>query len=104
MLDLIRNRISQAPEAAALFYDELARIIQLGGIDPKIEVYFTSHSQHICCVELLHKGFVGYAKLMRSNKAEPAVHLSVRAPGNMILRMRTVTATPWGFGLFLKNS
>ena len=56
MLDLIRNRISQAPEAAALFYDELARIIQLGGIDPKIEVYFTSRSQHICCVELLHEG------------------------------------------------
>ena len=38
MLDLIRNRISQAPEAAALFYDELSRVIQLGGIDPKIEV------------------------------------------------------------------
>ena len=38
MLDMIRNSISQAPEAAALFYDELARIIQLGGIDPKIEV------------------------------------------------------------------
>ena len=38
MLDMIRNSISDAPEAAALFYDELARIIQLGGIDPKIEV------------------------------------------------------------------
>ena len=35
---MIRNSISQTPEAAALFYDELARIIQLGGIDPKIEV------------------------------------------------------------------
>ena len=55
LLDLIRNRISQSPEAAALFYDELARIIQLGGIDPKIEVNFTSHSYHICCVELLPK-------------------------------------------------
>ncbi|XP_015761600.1 PREDICTED: Fanconi anemia group D2 protein homolog, partial [Acropora digitifera] len=41
MLDLIRNRISQAPEAAALFYDELARIIQLGGIDPKIESWIS---------------------------------------------------------------
>jgi len=38
MLDMTRNSVSQAPEAAALFYDELARIIQLGGIDPKIEV------------------------------------------------------------------
>ena len=38
MLDMIRNSISQTPEAAALFYDELARIIQNGGIDPKIEV------------------------------------------------------------------
>ena len=40
ILDMIRNSISQAPEAAALFYDELARIIQLGGIDPKIEVHW----------------------------------------------------------------
>ena len=38
ILDMIRNSVSQAPEAAALFYDELARIIQLGDIDPKIEV------------------------------------------------------------------
>lgn len=38
MLEMIQNSISQTPEAAALFYDELARIIQLGGIDPKIEV------------------------------------------------------------------
>ena len=103
MLDLIRNRISQAPEAAALFYDELARIIQLGGIDPKIEVYFTNHSQRICCVELLHKAFVGYAKLTRSNKTETAVHRSLTAPVNMSLRMRTVTVTPWGVGLFLKS-
>lgn len=41
MLDLIRNRISQAPEAAALFYDELSRVIQLGGIDPKIESWIS---------------------------------------------------------------
>ena len=38
MLDMIRSSTNQTPEAAALFYDELARIIQLGGIDPKIEV------------------------------------------------------------------
>ena len=38
MLEMIRNSISKTPEAAALFYDELSRIIQLGGIDPKIEV------------------------------------------------------------------
>ena len=37
MLDMIRNSIKDTPEAAALFYDELARIVQLGGIDPKIE-------------------------------------------------------------------
>ena len=39
MLDMIRNSIKDTPEAAALFYDELARIVQLGGIDPKIEVH-----------------------------------------------------------------
>ena len=39
MLDMIRNSIKNTPEAAALFYDELARIVQLGGIDPKIEVH-----------------------------------------------------------------
>ena len=51
MLDLIRNRISQAPEAAALFYDELARIIQLGGIDPKIEVYLpATFVVWSCCI------------------------------------------------------
>ena len=38
MLEMIRNSTNQNPEAAALFYDELARIIQVGGIDPKIEV------------------------------------------------------------------
>jgi len=41
MLDMVRNSVSQAPEAAALFYDELARIIQLGGIDPKIEAWIS---------------------------------------------------------------
>ena len=46
MLDMIRNSIKDTPEAAALFYDELARIVQLGGIDPKIEVHlnFPQHS------------------------------------------------------------
>ena len=46
MLDMIRNSIKDTPEAAALFYDELARIVQLGGIDPKIEVHsnFLWHS------------------------------------------------------------
>ncbi len=44
MLDMIRNSISQTPEAAALFYDELARIIQIGGIDPKIEVHFRKYT------------------------------------------------------------
>ena len=39
MLDMIRNSIKDTPEAAALFYDELARIVQLGGIDRKIEVH-----------------------------------------------------------------
>ena len=38
MLEMICNSTNQNPEAAALFYDELARIIQVGGIDPKIEV------------------------------------------------------------------
>ena len=46
MLDMIRNSIKDTSEAAALFYDELARIVQLGGIDPKIEVHsnFPQHS------------------------------------------------------------
>ncbi|XP_022805734.1 Fanconi anemia group D2 protein-like [Stylophora pistillata] len=41
MLEMIRNSTNQTPEAAALFYDELARIIQLGGIDPKIEAWIS---------------------------------------------------------------
>lgn len=41
MLEMIRNSTNQNPEAAALFYDELARIIQVGGIDPKIEAWIS---------------------------------------------------------------
>ena len=38
MLDMVRNSISRSPDAAALFFDELARVIQQGIIDPRVEV------------------------------------------------------------------
>ena len=38
MLDLVRNSINHVPEAAALFYDELANVIEKRQLDPKTEV------------------------------------------------------------------
>lgn len=35
---MVRNSIGHVPEAAALFYDELANIIEKKELDPKIEV------------------------------------------------------------------
>ena len=43
MLDLIRNCINHVPEAAALFYDELANVIEKRQLDPKTEVSFVSY-------------------------------------------------------------
>jgi hypothetical protein len=38
LLDLVRNSIKRVPEAAALFYDELANVIEKRQLDPKTEV------------------------------------------------------------------
>ncbi|CAB4038860.1 Fanconi anemia group D2 [Paramuricea clavata] len=38
LLDLVRSSISRVPEAAALFYDELANVIEKRQLDPKTEV------------------------------------------------------------------
>ena len=38
LLDLVRNSINHVPEAAALFYDELANVIEKRQLDPKTEV------------------------------------------------------------------
>ena len=35
---MVRNSIGHVPEAAALFYDELANVIEKKELDPKIEV------------------------------------------------------------------
>ncbi len=43
MLDLIRNCINHVPEAAALFYDELANVIEKRQLDPKTEVIFVAY-------------------------------------------------------------
>ena len=39
MLDLVRNSINDVPQAAALFYDELANVIEKRQLDPKTEVH-----------------------------------------------------------------
>ena len=38
MLVLVRNSINRVPEAAALFYDELANVIEKRQLDTKTEV------------------------------------------------------------------
>jgi hypothetical protein len=38
LLDLVRNSIKRVPEAAALFYDELANVVEKRQLDPKTEV------------------------------------------------------------------
>ena len=39
MLDLVRTSVSGCPDAAALFFDELAWVIQQGIVDPRVEVW-----------------------------------------------------------------
>jgi hypothetical protein len=39
LLDLVRNSINDVPQAAALFYDELANVIEKRQLDPKTEVH-----------------------------------------------------------------
>lgn len=41
LLDLVRNSINRVPEAAALFYDELANVIEKRQLAPKTEVFFS---------------------------------------------------------------
>lgn len=36
---MVRDSIGHVPEAAALFYDELANVIEKKELDPKIEVH-----------------------------------------------------------------
>ena len=40
---MIRSSIGRVPEAAALFYDELANVIEKKELDPKIEVGWIHH-------------------------------------------------------------
>lgn len=44
LLDLVKSSCGQAPEAAALFFDELANIVQKGDLHPKILVRQLLHS------------------------------------------------------------
>ena len=37
LLEMVRTSVSHSHEAAALFYDELARIIEHGQVDPKVQ-------------------------------------------------------------------
>ena len=50
-----------------------------------------SSTQHMLLVLFLPNG---YAKLMRPNRAEAAVH-GCHCPGDMAVRMRKVLARPW---------
>ncbi len=40
LLQLVRTSVAHSPEAAALFMDELAAVIQKGIIDSKVEVQY----------------------------------------------------------------